>query len=372
MELPLRRGAASALVALGLVLGWGGPAAGQTTQPTSAAAPLFRYTDPAFGFELQLPIGWSYDRTRFQQFKDSIGLLRGFGAEGRRGLQIMVFRSFSMKPFEDWIVDFGKATAELTNSTRVDWETWTLPPRAGAILTYSSLGGALRAGSRATARSHCLCLPFDPQTVWVFVYNGTAESEADQQQLRREFDQLIATLKVHYDPAEAERLAPALERGRKLAEQLRRLGPRARLDDEEHFYEVTIAGKPVGFFQRRISREEYTFSRAAGRRFSKDGIRVRERSWRFAEDGTVRYTRTDLFSSFDLHDELIEHEEVQIPPGAPAAGQLQAPLAPSSQPAAPTPGQPASPAVRPPGEEVVFRTDQVIREKDVLVCSFTT
>jgi hypothetical protein len=325
-----------------LIPAWSAPrtVSAQTTQPaqpTPTSQPTVSYADAAFGFELQLPAGWSYDRTRFQQFKDSVGLLRGHGPGGRRGVQIIVFRSFDMKPFEDWVVDFGKASAELTNSPRVDWETWRLPPRAGAILSYTSRLGAI------TSRSHYLCVPFDPNTVWVFVYSGSLTSEAEAPLIRREFDQIAGSLRIYYDPEETERLAPAFERGKALLAKLPAELPRVRLDETEYVYDITFAGKPIGYFTRRITREDYVFSGpSAPHRDAKEGVRVRERSWRFGEDGMIRHMRLDLFSSFDLQSELIENQQTQIPP----------------------------PDFQPP--ELLIRTDQLVREKDVLVNSSTT
>ena len=328
-------------LAVWLVGAWAsaGPltAFGQASQPAPTSMPTMTYADAAFGFELELPARWDYDRTRFQQFKDSIGLLRARDPQGRRALQIIVFRSFQMKPFEDWVVDFGKASAELTNSERVDWETWKLPPRAGAILTYSSKLGAF------ATRSHYLCVPFDPSTVWVFVYSGHAANEAEQQQVRREFDQIAASLRIHYDPEEAERLAPALERGKALLERLRTQASKVRLDEGEYTYDIAVAGKSIGYLQRRVSREEYVFSGShAKKRFAKDGVRVRERTWRFADDGTAWTMRVDLFSSFDMQSEMMENRQMQIPP-------------PDAQP-----------------QELLVHTDQVVREKDALFSSYTT
>ncbi len=327
----MSRGALLAILVA--AVGWRtAPVAGQASQPSGD---WVAYTDPSFGFELRVPNGWEYDRTRFQPFKDCVGLLRGRDPAGRRGLQVMVFRSFPMPPFEEWIVDFGRSSAELLNSPRTDWETWRLPPRAGAILTYTSKLGAV------TTRGHYLCLPFDPNTVWVLTYTGAISGEAEQPQVRSEFEQIIGSLKVHYDPEEAERLAPAYDRGRALIGRLRGQ-PKLRLDEDRHFYEVGVAGRPVGYLERRIAREEYVFSAPdAKRRYAKDGVRVRERSWRFAEDGTVLYGRLDLFSSLDLRSELMENEQMQLPPAGVA------------------------------GEPLV-RTEKVVREDGVLYASGTT
>ncbi len=312
-------------------------AAAQQSQPADGGLTLQPYADPAFGFELQVPAGWQYDRSRFQQFKDSIGLLRGIGPGDRQALQILVFRSFPMRPFEDWLVDFGKALSELVLAERIDWETWRLPPRAGAIFSYTS-----RLGGGAT-QSHCLCLPFDPNTVWVLIYQRAARGTADCAQVRAEFGQIINTLHVLYDPAQAEQLAPAFERGTELLQRLRDQADQVQLDDAEYYYELLLDHKPVGFMTRRIWRDEYVFSSPeANRRFAKDGVRMQERSWRFGDDGTARYSHLDAFSSFDLRSEVVEYQQVHIP----------APDVPDAQP--------------------LIKTDQVIREDEVLVSSFTT
>ncbi|MCK4342621.1 MAG: hypothetical protein KAY37_12965 [Phycisphaerae bacterium] len=340
-----------AFVLLGLMSICAQPVLGQDSRPTPAGMPTVSYTEPAFGFEMQVPAGWSYDRSRFQQFKNSIGLMRGRSAGGQQGLQILVFRvqpivvpdgedehpSMRLPSFEDWVIDFGKAVAESANAERLEWETWKLPPRAGALLTYASKIGATR------TRTHCLCVPFDPSTVWVFVYSGTIADEAEQRRLRQDFEQLIGTLHVHYDPGEAEQLTTAFERGRTLIEKLHQQASRVRLDETEHYYEITIGRRAIGYLSRRASREEYEFTnRGAEHRDVREGLRIRERSWRFADDGTIRHTRLDMFTSFDMQNELIENQLTQVP----------------------------APDVEP--QELLIKTDRVIRKDDVLFSSFTT
>ena len=80
--------------------------------------------------------------------------------------------------------------------------------------------------------------------------------------------------------------------------------------------------------------------RFAGKR--KEGLRIHEESWRFADDGTVRYTELNLFSSFDLRSELIEYSTTQIP-------------APDVQ-----------------SQRLYIELDQCIREDKVLFSSFST
>lgn len=323
----------------------------QTTQPALDGIPMIPYSEPAFGFEMQIPAGWEYDRARFQQFKNSIGLLRGRSFGGRRGLQLQIFHVqpdviergedqppiVRMPPFEDWVIDFAKALGENTSSERLEWETRKLPPRVGAVLTYGSQIAEIK------TRTHTFCLPFDPGTIWIFVYSGTVASEADELQLRREFEHVIGTLKIYYDPAEAELQAAAFEKGRTLIERLHKQANQVRLDNTEYFYDISLAGQSIGYLRRRASREDHTFT-SPGAKYQdvRPGLRYRERTWRFDKDGTVRYRRLDMFSSFDGQDELIENQLTQIP-------------APDVQP-----------------QQLLIKTDRVIRKHSVLFSSYTT
>ncbi len=337
-----------------------GAGADQRTGPADPTdMPTITYTEAAFGFEMQIPAGWSYDQTRFQQFKGAIGLLRGRAPSGQRGLQVQIFRiqpveipATDDKParvvfpeFEDWVEDFGRALADSADPIKTDegevalaWEPWKgTGDRVGALLTYATKIGA------AQARTHTLCVPFDPGTVWVFVYTGTVRDEAGQRQLRQEFEHIARSLRIDYDPLEVERLGEAFERGRKLIRRLRAQGANVRLDDEEHYYEMRLGDKGIGYLRRRVSRETHEFTDPGAKfRDVREGLRVRERSWRFADDGTVRYTRFDLFSSFDGQNELIEKRTTQIP----------------------------APDVEP--QRLLVKTNQAIRKENVLYASFTT
>lgn len=336
-------------IVLPLLLAGAALAAAQSTQPTSQ--PTIPYTDAAFGYELRLPGHWTYDRTRFQEYEGSVGLLRGRGPGGREALQVLVFRvqpvagapddsghqPLRLPSFEDWVIEFGKLVAADADAERLVWETWKLPPRVGALLSYSAKMGGTK------TRTHVLCVPFDPSLVWVMVYTGAVDAEADEARLRQQFEQIIDTLEIHYDPAADEHLAEAYERGLKLRARVRQQGAQVRLDDTPRVYEMVLDGTPVGYFSLRVSREEHTFTAPGARhQHVEPGLRVRERVWRFADDGTVRHTRVDMFSSFNGLNELIEHEITQLP-----AADVQ-------------PQQP------------LIKTDQVVRKEDVLFSSYTT
>lgn len=347
-----QRFARSCNVPLIVLAAWMTPGApAQTTQPAMPAWPTIPYADAAFGFELQLPAGWTYDRARFQRFQDSIGLLRGRDPRGQLGLQIQVFRiqpvevpggagapaKLRIPSFEDWMVDFGKALAESVSAERIDWEPWNLPPRAGALLIYDTKIGAV------TTRTFTLCVPFDLSTVWVFVYSGTLGGTEGARLLRQQFDYLAHTLRVHYDPVEVEQMVAALQRGRELIEKLRLRADQVQLDETEYYYTISIGDDAIGYLRRRVAREEHAFtSPQAQHRVTQEGLRVRERSWRFASDGTVRHSRIDLFSSFALTDELIEVVQTQLP----------------------------APDV--PTQQLYVKSTQAVRKNNIIVSSFTT
>ena len=86
--------------------------------------------------------------------------------------------------------------------------------------------------------------------------------------------------------------------------------------EETVYYEIEVDGKPVGYLTRQLSREQRALDTPSGGRSRggrKEGLRVRERSWRFTTDGGATYTRTDLFASFDQKSELIEQEQTVVP-----------------------------------------------------------
>lgn len=315
----------------------------------TAADDTIPYVDPAFGFEMKLPAGWNYDRSRFQQFEDSIGVLRGRGPGGRAGLQVQVFRlrpteragadgklELAMPSFEEWVVDFARALGDMTGAERIEWDTCKYASRVGAQLEYDTVIGA------ATTRNYTVCLPLDAGIVWVMVYSGTTASRGDERDVERACENIARSLRVHYDAADFEELAEAFQRGRVLIKRVRARGSEVRLDEQERLYEILVDGKGVGYLRRRITSERHDFS-GPGARFSdvRPGLRVRERSWRFADDGTVRHTRLDLFSSFDGQNELIEHQLTQLP---------------------------APDVDLPP----LVKTNQVIRKDQALVVSYTT
>lgn len=320
-----------------------GALAGSGFAQTSAGPPpgdqvsTIPFSDESFGFQMQLPAGWEYDRTRFREWEGSIGLLRGRSIDGRYSLQIMIFRDFKMAEFPVWLERFAKDLAQNTGIKRIEQQQIKVGSRDSAVvIEESQIGGS-------ASRAYYLCVPFDASTNWVFVFTGATPDAPAAELLAQAFGTLAASVRVLYDPVDAEKLTEHLERGRLLIEKLARGEIRPALDGEERWYEITLAGKPIGYMTRKLWRGKHNFSRADAKRpVVKDGLWLEETTWRFAEDGTVRQTRVKAFSSLDRESELFETVLVQIP------------------------------AVDVPQAQVLVKRDECIREGDSLVSSFST
>jgi hypothetical protein len=283
------------------------------------------YADYNYGFKLILPPAtlFEYDRTRFHDWKDSIGLLRGRTVEGRHSLQIVIFRSYEMPGFNDWVNRFKGDLAKGTGTMAVDSRPVPVNDRMGVVLEQRGQLGA------AIILTQYLCVPFDQNTVWVFTYSGVAnDDQRSLNFLKDSFSQITSTLHVLYNPDEAEKLGEALERGVSIRNRLRAGEIRPSVDGIERFYEISLSGKPIGYLSRRLTQEEHDFGKrddSKRKKSKRKGLRLRELAWRFAEDGTARRTKLDTFTSDDLRSELIESQTMQIPPpdAAPRFAQIK-------------------------------------------------
>lgn len=311
----------------------------QATQPSTDAGSgpsVFVHTDPTFGFELMLPTGWAYDRTRYQGPFGGIGLLRGTSPAGRQSIQIYVFRNFEMLPFDRWLIRFERQIVTDDAVRQVKPEPWRHAEREGALLEVDS-----RVGSDRMRLYYC-CLPFDPNTVWVLVYAGVVGEASPDSALRERVESIGRSLRVLYDPLEAERLGAAFERGKSLLRKLKGHAASVSIDAEKHYYEILLDGKSIGYLTREVRRESRSLDDPRYGSNRKAGIRVEERSWRFSEDGSVRATRVDAFASFDFDSELLEVQNTLYP--APDVEM----------------------------KRVLIKLDQCVREYDVMFSSFST
>ncbi|MBU0617470.1 MAG: hypothetical protein KKI02_07120 [Planctomycetes bacterium] len=321
----------------------------QPKEPDAKPPATVPYLDKSLGFELQLPAGWDYDRTGFFGPGGSLGLLRGAAPGGRATLQILVFRELESPSFPDWIDYFTRQLGSISGTKRVQvkGETGTQRPAA-----YVSVEAQLGIDQTQTLY---YCVQFDQDTIWVFSQAtaarklvGETEDEADDStgevHIPAEFTRLTSTLRVFYDPATARLMAVALQRGKdylvryQLQDDIRKL----RIDESLRYYEIRVADKPIGYLTRQFTRENEPLQRPGRLSNAKDGLRVRERSYRFADDGTLHFSKIDLFSSRDTETDLYELWQARIPP---------------ADDADPT---------------VLITRDQCVREGDALFSTYTT
>lgn len=311
------------------------PAQSPAPRSPDSAPTLVPYADPSFGFEMQLPAGWTLDRSRFRGAGDSIGLLRGRDPVGRQTLEIVVFRSFGMPWFADWIKEFEKQLGSSSAVSKITSRSYPRLDRPAAVIHLEA-----RLGGERTLSSY-LCVLFDPSTVWVFLLTSVCPKPEFDPLAIEQFETIIGSLVVQYAPEQGAELAEAFRHGRALLAALRSRAESVSIDEAQRYYLILLKGKPIGYFTRRLTREERSLDASSPGGRKKSGLRVREESWRFGEDGSGRYTRLDLFCSFDLRSELIEQQQTQIP----------------------RPEASARPLVT---------LDQCIREDDILFSSFST
>lgn len=307
-------------------------ASGQTTQPATIS-----YTDPTFGFEVNVPAGWRYDRGRFQGPERALGVLRGERPGAGQALQLLMFRNFDRSGFEAWLAQFQQKLTALHKPHPVRLEgREEVEGRPRVMLAVEPQT------SGAATYTHYLVIPFDPNTVCTLVLASTVATPAEAEAHRQLFRQIAGSLKVLYDAGDAAAMTAALERGLKVVEELKTAAARVELPTRETYYNIRIGGKDIGFLRRRIWRDEQLLSDPRVSARQKEGVRVQEESWRFADDRTVRNTEINLFSSFDLESELIEVRTTQVP-------------APDVQP-----------------QRLYIELDQCIRENEILFSSFST
>jgi hypothetical protein len=331
----------SALVAVGPV------SVAQQARPDAPATVPF--VDKSLGFELQVPAGWSYDRTGFFGPGGSLGLLRGAAPDGRTTLQILVFRELETPGFPEWIDFFTQQLGRISGTRRVQVQGDADARRPAAYVSVDAQIGIDR------TQTLYYCVQFDPDTIWVLARASAARQLDDAGEpaagedpgpvrIPAEFTRLTRTLRVFYDPAMARAMALALQRGKdyliryQIQDDIREL----RIDETLRCYEIRVAGRPIGYLTRRFTRENEPLQRPGRVSNAKEGLRVRERSYRFADDGTVHVSRIDLFSSRDAETDLYELWQARIPPAD-----------------APDP-------------TVVVTRDQCVREGDTLFSTYTT
>lgn len=342
-------GAAAALGLLNVLPGAPAGAQTGTTPPDSVSI-----ADYSFGYELSVPgRSWTYDRTRFSGPAGSgaVGVLRGRSTVERGTLQVLFYRMEPGQSFDTWLesllrqieqeAKYAKEDLKLPPTIRISHEPRMFGERRAAVVS------AFDAPSGTGFQSYYYCVAFDEQRVWVLILGGLVPSERDTAAVKGEFDRSAGSLRILFTPQRQQELAAGLARGQELLGRLRASAASVECDDQTLYYEVLRGGAPGGYFTRRIGREVRSLDDPGSGGNVKEGIRVRERSWLFARDGTARYTRVDLFASSDLRSELIETRESEITARPPAPGQ-------------------------PPARLAFATTDAAIREESKIVSTFTS
>ena len=227
---------------------------------------------------------------------------------------MLIFRGFETTDFSVWLAGFVDRLGEAYGGKKIPEQRWSKQSRERAVLLVDTKVGATR------TQTYYLCIPFDPHTVWVLVYASVVSSKDAEKQLRSRFDDITASVEVLYTPVLAERLTVAFERGLTLLKDLHTKIAAMKIDETEHFFDIAIGGKSIGYLSRLTRREQRITD--GSHRPGTPGLRVHEESWRFADDGTVRHTNLNLFSSFDRRHELIENRMTQIPAPDVTAQQL--------------------------------------------------
>lgn len=293
---------------------------------TVAAAQEIPFVDKTGGYEVRLPVGWIYDRTGFFGPGGSLGLLRGASPDGHTTCQILLFRNVKDRTFPEWFDFFCTQIGGVAGVERVRAKGLGETPRPSGYVRVDARDGGNR------IETHYSCQAFDERTVWVLAIGTvrprdsrvgeavTSTGEADLE-MPETLKTIVASLRVFYSAERAAEQAAALGRGRDFLARLElQTGIRAlRIDEKVRHYELVLGGAPIGYLTRQFLRETRGLDDSPTGRAEKEGLRVRERSWRFSPDGTARYSEFNLFSSVDGETDLFESSQTEIPPDSATA-----------------------------------------------------
>lgn len=311
------------------------PGVAQTSQPaTTPAAPKIAtipFVDKSFGYRMQVPAGWVYDRVGFFGPAGSQGLLRGASGNGQNLLQVLLFQRAKITTLEDWLKLFATQLGSISGviSVKLKFQETFVDndQRPYGWVHVSARDGA------DLIETYYYVLRFDPTTVWMFGYNNklgrSLEPATPVQPTKPEemtfeipevVQQMANSVEVFFDPRRVDSLRESLDRGKafikafKLQEAIRAM----RADDKPRFYEISLSGKPIGYLSRTLKRETRALDEkaAVGKKPAggKEGLRISEDSWRFGEDGTTFRSVIELFSSIDGESDLFELTEIRLPP----------------------------------------------------------
>lgn len=293
----------------------------QTPAPTQSAPTSIPYFNKNVGFQMQVPAGWVYERDGFFGPGGSSGVLRGNNAATNETLQILIFEKNAERDFKNWIEWFATRLREISESGRVEVHGDEIARRPAGFVDVESRM------STEKVRSLYYCAELDPRTVLVFssagvtgrvdLLNDEAPAPKTREFVIPEWVRASATsLQVLTDERIAEEVRSALQRGReylaryKLQEDVRKL----RIDENVRAYEVSVGGRAAGYLTRQFTRERQSINESKKGTKGREGVRVRERSWRFGDNGAAQISDVDLFSSVDGETDLLEFLDTELAP----------------------------------------------------------
>ena len=289
------------------------------------------YRNERWGVATRLPAGWRYDEREFPGPDGARGFLRCAGPEGAV-IQAFLFTETRQDTFAAWVSYFKEQVASVAGVLRSHGRPIQDGQRpAAAIVVDAQLPGGV-------TRSHYYCAELAPRTVLALMHAaplspeegrvaaaGGADSDLGLAPRPPEFEQLVADLRIFYDPQRASADKEAEARGRRFIARgaVKEAAARLRLDRSPRYYLIESAGRAVGFMSREISNERHSLDDPRHGKQVADapqGLRVREEVWRFEDGGAVRMTRLDAFSSLEGDEDLYDVWIGEIPAsGAEAA-----------------------------------------------------
>lgn len=297
-------------------------AAAPASAQAPASAPNFMpYFNKNVGFQMNVPAGFSYDRAGFFGPGGCSGVLRGAGPSNRDTLQLLVFEKSAGQSLADWVNWFSERLSKIEGTLRVAVQDEPGAARPCAFVNVDA------ASSAESIRSIYFCAQLDDLTVLVFATAGvTGKTDLLKPEESRATDAKFVvpdwikacagSLQVLSDARVSEEVRGALQRGKeylarfRLQEDIRKL----RIDENVRAYEVLVNGQAVGYLTRQFARERQSLNESKkGGGKGRDGVRVRERSWRFGENGASRVSDVNLFSSIDGDTDLLEFDDTDLP-----------------------------------------------------------
>lgn len=284
-------------------------------EPAPANAYAFEFSHAGAGFAIRLPGDWVYDPRPVARDSGVIDALTGDSPDGTRRLRIFVVTRTNAIDFPSWFAGFA--------------EQWQRTAGALALQTAANRrslrpAGLARVQTREAGRwatAYLYATQFDRDLVWAVELRGIDEGapvDAAGQELNPPawLDETLRTLRVSYDPLVAEQHAAAQRRAASyLAEQpLRARARTLRVDTSPRAYLIEQRGQTVGYLTRQVQREFEPLDRPGTFARPKEGVRIIERGWRFAPDGSAFSTEADLFASLDGASDVAQVTQVRFPP----------------------------------------------------------